>query len=213
MYHEAAKISGERFCVFYPFKNRFFLNPWVQLEFFRNCGSISKIVAPAFEMMMNSRVAWLKQIVISRWVICVFQKLWLHFKNCGSISKIVAPAFEMMMNSRVASVKQIVKCRSHNFWNGATISEKRHTPRKKGLPDPPKKWKWGPPKKSFPESTMACTFCKKPGPIWYILASGASFLIYTPPIGGHHPVLYFPSQIQRNIVQRCANYDQSTIVL
>ena len=69
MYHEAAKISGERFCVFYPFKNRFFLNPWVQLEFFRNCGSISKIVAPAFEMMMNSRVAWLKQIVISRWVI------------------------------------------------------------------------------------------------------------------------------------------------
>ena len=70
MYHEAAKISGERFCVFYPFKNRFFfLNPWVQLEFFRNCGSISKIVGPAFEMMMNSRVAWLKQIVISRWVI------------------------------------------------------------------------------------------------------------------------------------------------
>ena len=52
---------------------------------------------------------------------------------------------------------------------------------------------------------MACTFCKKPGPIWYILASGASFLIYTPPIGGHHPVLYFPSQIQRNIVQRCAS--------
>ena len=59
-------------------------------------------------------------------------------------------------------------------------------------------------KKSFLESTMACTFCKKPGPIWYILASGASFLIYTPPIGGPHPVLYFPSQIQRNIVQRCA---------
>ena len=26
-----------------------------------------------------------------------------------------------------------------------------------------------------------------------------------PPIGGHHPVLYFPSQIQRNIVQRCAS--------
>ena len=79
---------------FYPFRNRFFLNPWVQLEFFRNCGSISKIVAPAFEMMMNSRVAWLKQIVISRWVIwreqrfseiaAPFQKLWLHFKNCGS---------------------------------------------------------------------------------------------------------------------------------
>ena len=167
---------------------------------------------------MNSRVAWLKQIVISRWVFVgcgVFQKLRLHFKNCGSciwnddeqprclvkanshfkvsylkrtaffrncgsISKIAAPAFEMMMNSRVASVKQIVKCRSHNFWDGATISEKRHTPRKKGLPDPPKKWKWGPPKKSFPESTMACTFCKKPGPIWYILASGASFLIYPP---------------------------------
>ena len=84
---------------------------------------------------------------------------------------------------------------THNFW-------KTPPPRKKGLPDPPKKWKWGPPKKSFPESTMACTFCKKPGPIWYILASGASFLIYTPPIGGPHPVLYFPSQ--RNIVQRCA---------
>ena len=28
-------------------------------------------------------------------------------------------------------------------------------------------------------------------------------MIYTPPIGGHHPVLYFPFQIQRNIVQRC----------
>ena len=27
MYHEAAKISGERFCVFYPFKNRFFSQP------------------------------------------------------------------------------------------------------------------------------------------------------------------------------------------
>ena len=39
MYHEAAKISGERFCVFYPFRNRFFLNPWVQLEFYKNCGS------------------------------------------------------------------------------------------------------------------------------------------------------------------------------
>ena len=86
-----------------------------------------------------------------------------------------------------------------NFW-------KTSHPTKKSLPDPPKKWKWGPQKKSFLESTMACTFCKKPGPIWYILASGASFLIYPPPIGGHHPVLYFQSQIQRNIVQRCASH-------
>ena len=33
------------------------------MAFFRNCGSISKIAAPAFEMMMNSRVASVKQIV------------------------------------------------------------------------------------------------------------------------------------------------------
>ena len=85
------------------------------------------------------------------------------------------------------------------------ISEKRHTPQKKASLAPPKKWKWGHKKKSFLESTMAWTFCKKARPIWYILASGASFLIYTPSIGGPHPVLYFPSQIQRNIVQQCAN--------
>ena len=84
------KFLGRDSVRFTPSETVFFLNPWVQLEFYKNCGSISKIAAPAFEMMMNSRVAWLKQIVISRWVICFseivapFQKLWLHFKNCGS---------------------------------------------------------------------------------------------------------------------------------
>ena len=60
------KFLGRDSVRFTPSETVFFLNPWVQLEFYKNCGSISKIAAPAFEMMMNSRVAWLKQIVISR---------------------------------------------------------------------------------------------------------------------------------------------------
>ena len=44
---------------------------------------------------------------------------------------------------------------------------------------PQKNGKFGPKKKSFPESIRTCTFCKKPGQIWYILASGASFTIYS----------------------------------
>ena len=51
---------------------------------------------------------------------------------------------------------------------------------------------------------MAWTFCKKnrSNLVYFGLWSLISDL--HPPIGGPHPVLYFPSQIQRNIVQRCA---------
>ena len=84
----------------------------------------------------------------------------------------------------------------YNFW-------KTSHPTKKSLPDPPKKWKWGHKKKSFPESTMAWTFWTKnrSNLVYFGLWSLISDL--HPPIGGHHPVLYFPSQKQRNIVQRC----------
>ena len=86
-----------------------------------------------------------------------------------------------------------------NFW-------KTSHPTKKSLPDPPKKWKWGPQKKVFPRIHHGM----------YILQKTRSNLVYfglwslisdlpPPPIGGHHPVLYFQSQIQRNIVQRCAS--------
>ena len=85
---------------------------------------------------------------------------------------------------------------SYNLYNFITISSwSSHIPQ--FLKTHSNFWK----KRHTPQNYL---FCKQPGPIWYIGASGASFLIYTPPIGGHHPVLYFPSQIQRNIVQRCA---------
>ena len=59
----------------------------------------------------------------------------------------------------------------HNF--GKTLY-----PSKKGLSDPQKSENVSPKKKSCFETTKVCTFCKKTGPIWSILASGASFLIY-----------------------------------
>ena len=59
----------------------------------------------------------------------------------------------------------------HNF--GKTLY-----PPKKGLSDPQKSENESPKKKCCFETTKVCTFCKKPGPIWSILASGASFLIY-----------------------------------
>ena len=58
-------------------------------------------------------------------------------------------------------------------------SGKSSQPPKKGLFDPKKMENLAPKKKSFPESIRTCTFCKKPGQIWYILASGASFTIYS----------------------------------
>ena len=50
-------------------------------------------------------------------------------------------------------------------------------------------------KKSFPESILARTFCKKRDPNWPFLASTAPFTIYHPPIGGSHRVLYFTTQM------------------
>ena len=58
-------------------------------------------------------------------------------------------------------------------------SGKSSQPPKKGLFDPKKMENLAPKKKSFPESIRTCTFCKKTGQIWYILASGASFTIYS----------------------------------
>ena len=50
MYHEAAKISWERFYGFYPFRNRFFLNPWVHPEFYKNCGSCGGSTVPVVKL-------------------------------------------------------------------------------------------------------------------------------------------------------------------
>ena len=70
--------------------------------------------------------------------------------------------------------------------------------------DAQKKGKWGPQKKTFPESIWASTFCKKPGPNWSFLASAALFTIYTP-IYEVATVCYISQpRWQRNIVQRCA---------
>ena len=159
MYHEAAKISGERFCAFYPFRNSFFSQP----------------LGPAR----------------------VLQKLRLHFKNCGSCiwNDDEQPRCFGKANSQMQE-PQFLKW-SRNFW-------KTPHPTKKRSPWPPKKVKMRSPKKVFPRIHYGM----------YILQKTRSNLVYfglwslisdlPPPIGGPHPVLYFPSQIQRNIVQRCA---------
>ena len=54
MYHEAAKISWERFYGFYPFRNRFFLNPWVHPEFYKNCGSCGGWTVPVVKLNQSS---------------------------------------------------------------------------------------------------------------------------------------------------------------
>ena len=77
--------------------------------------------------------------------------------------------------------------------------------------DAQKKGKWGPKKKTFPESIWTSTFCKKPGPNWSFLASAALFTIYTP-IYEVATVCYISQpRWQRNIVQRCAIYTLSNI--
>ena len=70
----------------------------------------------------------------------------------------------------------------------------------KGLPDPQKMKIWSQKKKSFPKSIWTWTFCKENASklVKFGLCSSISDL-HTP-IWGHHPMLYFPSQIQRNIV-------------
>ena len=89
---------------------------------------------------------------------------------------------------------------SHNFW-------KTPHPTKKRSPWPPKKGKMRSPKKVFPRIHYGMDILQKTRSnlVYFGLWSLISDL--PPPIGGPHPVLYFPSQIQRNIVQRCAtNY-------
>ena len=78
-------------------------------------------------------------------------------------------------------------------WKCGAASEK-------GLPDPQKMKIWSQKKKSFPKSIWTWTFCKKNASklVKFGLCSSISDL--QTPIWGHHPMLYFPSQIQRNIV-------------
>ena len=164
MYHEAAKISGERFCVFYPFKKRFFSQP----------------LGPA-RVLQKLR----------------FMRKWLFAlpKQRGYSS-----SFQMQE-------PQFLKW-SHNFWNGAAISEKRcslqithlemticfnqatrlfiiisnagatifemepqflknATPHEKKVSlTPQKSWNELPQKKPFLDSIWKCTFCKKPHQNW-----------------------------------------------
>ena len=185
-----------------------------------NMWQITCIFLPSY-----SSSIWLSIFTFSKYCNCFRQILYDYFQDCHHITctnafegqawkqACLCLSLDYLLWSTIKPVNNILV----KSWNTlidwlidtaicakySTISEKRHTPRKRS-PWPPKKMKMRSQKKSFIESTMAWIFCKKPGPICYILASGASFLIYTPPIGGHHPVLFFPSQIQRNIVQRCA---------
>ena len=50
---------------------------------------------------------------------------------------------------------------------------------------------------SSPELVMAGEICKKTHSIWSIWAPRAPFVIFPPPIWGHHPVLDFHTQITR----------------
>ena len=69
----------------------------------------------------------------------------------------------------------------------------------------PKKWKFGPKKKVFPQIHLNIDFLQKTASklVKFGLCSSISDL--QTPIWGHHPMLYFPSQIQRNIVLCYAN--------
>ena len=103
---------------------------------------------------------------------------------------------KLMIPLQIPPGPRIFRNFSEAFRN---FSETLH-PTKKGLPDPPKKWKWGH-KKSLSSN-----------PLWHVhfAKNQVQFGIFWPLephfIGGPHPVLYFPSQIQRNIVQRCAKW-------
>ena len=74
------------------------------VAFFRNCGSISKIVGPAFEMMMNSRVASVKQIVISAYS-TIFAKLGL---DLGVEKKAVSEGVKPPTLTNIVSAKRFV---------------------------------------------------------------------------------------------------------
>ena len=83
-------------------------------------------------------------------------------------------------------------------WKSDEASEK-------GPPDPPKSEILAPQKKAFPRFHLDMDFLQKTASklVNFVLCSSISDL-HTP-IGGHHPMLYFPSQIQRNIVLCYAN--------
>ena len=89
------------------------------------------------------------------------------------------------------------------LWKSDVASEKRS-------PWPPKKLKWGPQKKAFPRFHLKMYFLQKTASklVKFGLCSSISDL-HTP-IGGPHPMLYFPSQIQRNIVLCYARWGTHT---
>ena len=84
------------------------------------------------------------------------------------------------------------------IWKSDVASEKRS-------PWPPKRLKWGPPKKAFPRFHLKMYFLQKTASKLVKFGLGSSISDLQTPIGGPHPMLYFPSQIQRNIVLCYAN--------
>ena len=81
---------------------------------------------------------------------------------------------------------------SPQFWQSGEASEKRP-------PWHPKKWNFGPKKKVIPRIHLDMDFLQKTG------SKMVKFGLYGPtsdlqrPIGGHHPMLYFSSQIAKNV--------------
>ena len=79
----------------------------------------------------------------------------------------------------------------------STNSEKRHSPKKRSF-WLPKKWKFGPQKKVFPRIHLDMYILQKKNRsnlvylgLWSLISN------LQPPIGGHHPVLYFTTQITK----------------
>ena len=179
---------------FTPSKKLFSPNPWVQLEFYKWGGSIiykKKLMIP-LQFPLGPRMNHL----IWNW-----NHLIWNYKTGGS------PPFLKLQKRwcKHIYIKPMIPLQfppgprmNHLIWNwNHLIWKTPHTPEKRS-PWPPKRWKWGHKKKAFPESTIAWTFCKKPGLIWYIWASGASFLIYTP-YRGSPPCAIFHNPDNREI--------------
>ena len=112
----------------------------------------------------------------------------------------------LLSKSRVASLKQssssfqMNTCGGTEFLEIAPNSWKSDKASKKKVCLTPKKVKMRAPKKAFPRFHLKMYFLQKTASklVKFGLCSSISDL-HTP-IGGSHPMLYFPSQIQRNIV-------------
>ena len=129
MYHEAAKNSWERFYGFNPFRNRFFLNPWVHPEFYKNCGSCGGSTVPVVKLNRVREVLGIRFHLI-----------------CQSLGKMCNVAhFSIRLRCKIKSIAWFLKW---NFWNDPQFL-KNVTPHKKKPPWPPKKVKMRSPKKSL----------------------------------------------------------------